>query len=406
MINTTTLTSLRMSITIAIVGSLGVGVAGVCTAAEASDAAETVAAAQSDSLGALYVSAANVPTGISGVHTFPAPPQGFNPVSASDAERITYGFPPRPDQQADPDHYAMWERAMLAAKIRANGEFKPLPAAWRMTKPAAASPMAEIAQAEVGPTRLSTINASGVQLTNKLRAWSRTASFNDIWTLINVPKAQVPFANGTGCTASDYFSDTLAGIDARIASEPSGWVVYPELAGGVVADTDCVDGTTQYYAVGFWGTSIAPFTLNPGDIFYTEVHASGPGIPGWVFLEDETTLSFGTYTLAPDESVPLVGNSAQWVVWRPCCGNSSNQVGAWPLANDIEVSFDGASVQNDGGKIFYPGSQANSTYVLTMTDDYGTQDIELVNQGNTGYQGLHSLFFETTGCAYAGGCFP
>jgi len=182
-------------------------------------------------------------------------------------------------------------------------------------------------------------------------------------------------------------------------------VLYPELAGGVISNTNCTDGTTLYYAFGQWGNTVYPFELNPGDVFYTEVHASGPGIPGWVFLEDETTLSFGTYTLDPDVQVPLVGKSAQWVVWRPCC-DAPTPVGTWPLANNIEVSFNGATVQNDGGKIFYPGSQANSTYVLTMTDDSGTQDIEQVDTGKTGYQGLHSLFFQTTGCAYAGGCTP
>ncbi len=402
---TTTASTIRTVITTAALNALALGVAGAGTAAEAADAPQTVASAQSDALGALYVAAANVPTSISGVHTFPAPPPGFNPVSASDAERIAYGFPPRPDEKADPDHYAMWERAMLAAKIRANGEFKQLPAGWRGTKPAAALPKPEIAQPQVGPIHLSSINASGVQLTNKLRVWSRTASLNDIWTLITVPTAQVPFANGVGCTSSDYYADSFAGIDAQIEFNQSGWVLYPELAGGVISDTTCADGTTRYYAFGTWDAAVVPFTLNPGDIFYTEVHAAGPGLPGWVFLEDETTLSFGTYTLYPD-ATPLVGNSAQWVVWRPCCGDTTNPSGAWPLANNIEVSFNGASVQNDGGKIFYPGSQADTTYVLTMTDDSGTQDIELVEQGNTGYQGQHSLLFQTTGCAYAGGCGP
>lgn len=363
----------------------------------------TAATAQSDAVGALYAAAATVPTNISGIYTFPEPPQGFNPVTASDAQLITYGFPPRPDKQADPDHYALWERAMLAARIRAHGELKPLPAGLQGTKPAAASPMAEIGQATSVPKQLSTINASGVYLTKPLTAWSNTASFNDIWSLITVPVAHGPFANGTGCTASDYISESFAGIDAQIDSFEPGWVLIPELAGGVISDYSCVYGTTQYQAFAQWGNSVMPFTLNPGDLFYTEVHASGPDIPGWVFLEDETTLAYGTYTVLPGS--PLVGRSAQWMVERPCC-NGPNPIGAYPLANNYAISFDGASVQTDGGKLFYPGSQASSTYILTMMDDESTQNIELVDQGSTGFQGKHSLLFLTTGCAYAGGCNP
>jgi len=95
----------------------------------------TVAAAQSDLVRNLYVSAANVPTNVAGVHTYATPREGFNPLTATDEELATYGFPPRPDKQADADHYALWERAMGAAKIRWHGELKPMPAsAYGITK--------------------------------------------------------------------------------------------------------------------------------------------------------------------------------------------------------------------------------------------------------------------------------
>ena len=80
--------------------------------------------------------------------------------------------------------------------------------------------------------------------------------------------------------------------------------------------------------------------------------------------------------------------------------------GLSPLANTINISFDGAEVLNLAGKPFYPGSQATTTWVMTMMDDGFDQPIELVSQGSGGSQGLHSLFFETAGCAYTGGCTP
>jgi hypothetical protein len=262
-----------------------------------------------------------------------------------------------------------------------------------------------VPQVLTGPKHLSTINGSGVFLTNyALKKWSSTTSFNDIWTVITVPVAQLPFDNTTGCTAPSYWSVSFAGIDGELHFEQPGWVVHPELSGGVESIVDC-SGTATYTAYAEWGTGAFPFQLNPGDLFYTEVHCVQPNAAACVFLEDLTTLTYYSITVDSDPLVPLVGNAAQWVVERPCCGGSG-PAGAWPLANTIDISFDGAAAQIGNGKLFYPGSQASSTYILTMMDDGSTQNIELVNQGSTGYQGLHSLLFQTTGCAFAGGCTP
>jgi hypothetical protein len=370
-------------------------------------ALSATANAQSDALKQLYITAANVKTNIEGVRTFAAPPEGFNPLAASDVELATYGFPPRPNKQADPDHYALWERAMAAAKNRVSGELKPLPAGMheRMQASSASASIDPSTTLTTGPKQLATINGAGVFLTNALKTWSNTASLDDIWTMISVPVAQLPFANNYGCTESDYLSASFAGIDGELYFPGPGWVVNPELQGGVMSDYNCVYGTTSYYAYAEWGSGVAPFALNPGDVFYTEVHGFAPPNSGWVFLEDLTTLSYGTYTVAPDPLVKMVGHSAQWVVERPCC-SGPGPVGAWPLANNISISFDGAAVLNTSNKLFYPGSQATSTYILTMRDDSNAQNIELVNQGSSGFQGQHSLFFQTTGCAYAGGCVP
>ena len=78
----------------------------------------------------------------------------------------------------------------------------------------------------------------------------------------------------------------------------------------------------------------------------------------------------------------------------------------WPLANTIGIFFDGGGVLDGSGEIFYPGSQDTSTQILTMTNDQFNQNIEIVNQGSSGYEGSHALFFYTTGCAFALGCTP
>jgi hypothetical protein len=369
----------------------------------------TLAAAQSDSVRALYLTAANVPTNIASIHTYADPPKGFNPLTASDVELATYGFPLRPDKQADPDHYALWERAMAVAKIRWKGELKPVSFGGHGAIPADSSSAQLVpAATTTGPKHISNISGSGVVLANTLKTWSNTYSFNDIWTEISVPVAQLPFGNSTGCTASDYVSVSLTGIDGSISFGANGVPVFvPEENAGVYEDFSCVYGVATYQAYVGWENALnGVFNLNPGDVFYTELHAFGGCNNGSAFVEDLTTLTYNSYTITnPCFVGPQIGHYANWMVWRPCC-NGPSPYGAWPLANTISIFFDGGAVLNGSGKRFYPGSQATTTEILTMTDDGGTQPIEIVNQGSTGYEGLHGLLFQTTGCAFTGGCTP
>jgi hypothetical protein len=85
-----------------------------------------VATAQTDreTMGAVYEASAAIETNIAGVHTFPAPPTGFNPLNATDTELASYGFPPRPSKVEDPLNYSQWVRAMGAAKVRWNGKLR------------------------------------------------------------------------------------------------------------------------------------------------------------------------------------------------------------------------------------------------------------------------------------------
>jgi Peptidase A4 family len=359
-----------------------------------------MAMAESDAVRAIYLSAANMPTNLAGIYTYTDPPKAFNPLTASDAELATYGFPQRPDKNLDPDHYALWERAMKAAKIRWRGELKPMPRMNHAGTPVDSLSAKQLeqaqAQAQSGPSQPSNVDAAGVVLNNKLKMWSATKSFNDIWTVISVPVAQLPFDNSTGCTAEAYFAFSYAGIDGK----PFTYNGTPEFDGGEQAGVwDYVNcpGTVNYYAfIGWSGNDEAVFALNPGDLFYTEIHAFGGCNDGSAFVEDLTTLTYNSYAIPNPCGVSQTGHSAEWVVDRA----------GWPLPNTISIFFDGGAVATGAGTRFYPGSQATTTQVLTMTDDAGDQPIEVVSQGSSGYEGQHALFFQTTGCAFAGGCTP
>lgn len=44
------------------------------------------------------------------------PPKSFNPIKASPADLVKYGFPPRPDPNSAPKEYAQWQKVMARAQ--------------------------------------------------------------------------------------------------------------------------------------------------------------------------------------------------------------------------------------------------------------------------------------------------
>ena len=366
----------------------------------------TVAPAQSDAVRAIYVSAANVPTNIPDIRTYAEPPKGFKPGTASDVELATYGFPPRPDKQADPDRYRSWEQAMRLAKTRWNGELKMVPSSAnvrgeRGTVPAISSPLPQDSNPN-GPQYQSNVNAAGVIVTNKQTKWSDKGSFYIVSAIISVPNAELP-SGSTTCTY-DFKEFSFAGIDNSYENLTGNlYTLTPGLQGGVYGDVPCNDGaagTPFYFTELGWGYPLTRgFAVNPGDVVDTFVQAEGGSTNASVYIEDETSQVYETYSVA---TPGIIGHNAGWIVFRPCCTAANNP---FPLANTVAVLFDEAMAQTGNSEGFGAGSQAKTTLILEMTDDMGS-DIETVNQGSGGLEGKYALNFNTTGCAYQGGCTP
>ena len=373
------------------------------------------AGAQNDVAKEMYISAATVPTNMAAIHTYPEPPSNFSPLTARNEELAAYGFPARPDKQANPDHYALWERAMTAAKNRWKGELKTLridtPNGFGHALEPAEDQRSAAVTAVIGPKQAYNMQASGVLLNNGLTHWSSTNSFTDIWSVITVPVVQLPFASPF-CADQFYYSQSLVGIDGYIntSRRTNHPLFQPEEFVGVQESVNCLLGPESALYQAFFGWEnnwYFAFYLNPGDQFYTEVHAFGGCNSGSAFIEDLTTLTYNAFTIPNPCRIRQNGQTANWIVYRPPYSQDPGVIdGESPLANTLQISFEGADVLNTSGAAFYPGSQAASTVIMTMRDDNNTQPIELVNVGNSGYQGLHSLWFQTTGCAFAGGCNP
>ena len=356
----------------------------------------TLAAAESDGARAIRASGGTVSTNIAGISAYAEPPKGFSPVTATDEELATYGFPPRPDKEAHPNEYAHWERAMKLARIHWNGELKALPGGG-LNIPSGASPLPEAAQPEAGPKQIQTNNASGVIVTSGQKTFNKN-SIEVVVAEITVPTVEFPLAT-TACTGGGYFAISSVGIDGFVTDTGHGYGFDPQLEGGVFEQVSC-SGDLYYFAViGWQGNYNVAFNVNPGDVVYAEAYTSGGSNSG-VLLGNLTSGIYSSYSV---KTSGIVGYTANWVVERPCCGGNNEPV---PLANTTNIAFGGGFAYNPNQKFFDPGSQAGSTEVLNMTDDAGDQTIEQVTQGSTGRQGQSGLWFDTEQCASFGGCTP
>jgi len=351
---------------------------------------------------AIFASAPRVATSVGGVTVFAAPPKGFNPLSATNRELLTYGLPQRPDKTADAKAYQHWERAMLAMKTRAT-DVQAKPYSSREMMPTGSPEAAALD----GATAAYSYNWSGIANANKNKVWKDTTSFNEVASIWNVPVANPPF--GAPCSDGPWVEATWDGIDGLSSGDviQGGSFEYWDRGG-------CRGGPVEYYGWVEWYPSYPilelycgnnPCPVGPGDDFYVITYGAPGTSEQYVFVEDFTQQWSGTVGLTYVSGPGLVGSSAEYIVERPT--NGGGGLGLYPLANYVWEFFDYSSAYDGAGKEFYPGSDAASTYVITMVADDGSTQISVrAGSGMSGYQGEHSFWMEDVNCAYSGGCTP
>jgi hypothetical protein len=119
---------------------------------------------------------------------------------------------------------------------------------------------------------------------------------------------------------------------------------------------------------------------------------------GYVLVYDLTREIYGVYNLKPTEPPYLVGNSAEYIVERPCCVGPNN----YPLANYVEDFWAADFAYTGAGVLHYPGQTGSSTSLITMVADNGTTPISYTPEIGPPYQ----ILFSDENCAYVGGCTP
>ena len=291
-----------------------------------------------------------VPTSIAGVTTSIAPPPGFDPLSASDGELATYGFPPRPDQAAAPQAYASWARAMAASKVRVFPQLAVTNIQNERNRKAP-SPGGNVAEGVAysynwsGPVAFSGASKYG------------STSFYYIISDFVVPIAQQAIG---ACTGAWDYASAWDGIDG----DGSGDV----LQAGVEFDAYCSGGVTSpYYSAWYeWypysEVRISSLPVTAGDDMYVEVWDT-TATQGYCYIVNENTDKYVQIGFTPPSGSSLIGNSAEWVVEAPTVGGSIAAMTNYTqdfFANSFAYTFSGA--------LYDPG---NAATLFDMIDTKG-----------------------------------
>jgi hypothetical protein len=297
--------------------------------------------------------------------TAPAtPPATFNPLSASDAELLQFGFPHRPDAAVDPAGYQLWAKAMSALKKRIIPELRVKTIQHRPNMPAQAEQPAFAAANTVAQSS----NWSGYVDTNTLTKFNAKSSFSTITAEYVVPNV----SNASCDNGWDYASEWV-GID--------GWSNGDVLQAGSDSDAYCSGPLTgvSYYAWFEWfpnyETQITNLPVESGDDMYVEVQATS-ATTGMVFIENLNLGIGGSINMTAPSGTKLIGSSAEWIVERPGVNGSLAT-----LPNYTADYFSAASALNFANKLFAPGATE-----IDMVGGAGTVISQPVLLGKNAFQ--------------------
>lgn len=320
-----------------------------------------------------------------GATTIEAPPAGFDPIAASDEELAYHGFPPRPNQSAQPRAYATWVQAMKASKVRVVPKLEQTSI---FHGPVQQGKVANPTAVESDP-----LLSSQASNTSYSYNWSGYVDFSgarsygssSYYFLVNhfvVPVAEQAFG---ACTGGWDYGSAWNGID--------GWGSPDVLQAGIEFDAYCALGglvkSTYYSAWYEWypygEVRIGGFPIAPGDDMFVEVwHTSST--QGYAYLVNYNNNQSVTIGFTAPPGTTLVGNSAEWVVERPTVGGSLAN-----LTNYIMDPFWDAYAYTESYAAFYDIDEATPVDML----DNNSKVISYPE-----YLGLESFVMHDTGSAY------
>jgi hypothetical protein len=283
-------------------------------------------------------------TNVPGATTIAAPPKDFDPLVASDQDLDYYGFPPRPNENADPKGFASWKSAMIASKARVipNLEVTKIFHSPAKAKASANAP-------KEGSNTLEFYNWSGYVNYTGATTYGSSSSYYFLYADYVVPIARQAFGV---CTGTWDWESSWVGID--------GYGSPDVLQAGIEADA--------YYSPWFeWypngETRITNLPIAPGDDYFVEVWSTS-STAGHAYLVNRNSGVAVIINFNAPSGTTLRGGSAEWVVERPTVNGSFAT-----LSNYIADPFWFSYAETFGGTVVEPGSSTSAPMI--MVDNSG-----------------------------------
>jgi hypothetical protein len=271
---------------------------------------------------------------------YDAPPAGFDPMTATDAEIEQYGLPPRPTPR-DMVHLARWQRHVTAPRVEPTFQFTNV----------YVGPAGGVAQ-NVAPNG----ESSGATSEN----WSGYVD----WTT-----STPPFAGNNSSALGTWVIPT---VTQGICSSTVSWVVQWVGFDGFVGSTDVLQAGSQEisqncksnvldYATWYeWYpnamTNVA-IGVRKGDTLGMEVWYTTSSPHGHALFYDGTIGKGTTIGFNPPGGTTYVGNSVEWIVERPTDSGLTNLADFGTQTMQTVVGEDGL------GGLYWPESSEDAYFV-------------------------------------------
>jgi hypothetical protein len=262
-----------------------------------------------------------VATNLRGAYTTPAPPETFDPATASQAALIKHGLMwRRPGAGDPPELHAAWDRFFKRkwlAKDRIVPESHPQPGVTHLYRGAAP-------KLQKDSTYTGQVWSGAGTKTGK---WTSVIGYWKIPTVSVPPEAQ---GNEGGWNSSSwlgldgfFFSNDVlqAGVQQRVV-----WI--PILNIGIPIYVAWYEwfAPPQANSPGYiYQTNIANFAVSPGDEVYCSVQYNGNTSGSISFANDRTGQHF-SITLAPPPGANFNGQSCEWIMEAPDGGEPTSSL--------------------------------------------------------------------------------